>query len=81
MWGWPPCLSEYVAGPPSTSEERGHVARMVSAHVCENRGEQGVVLDVLVEPRGQTVQRIDATEPLVKAWNALIGHDEGRIAV
>ena len=43
-------------------EERGHVARMVSPHVCENQREQGVVLDVLVEPRGQTVQRIDATE-------------------
>jgi len=31
-------------------EKRGHVARMVSAHVCENRREQRVVLDVLVEP-------------------------------
>jgi hypothetical protein len=56
-------------------EKRRDVAWMVSAHVREDRCEQRVAFYVLVEPRCQTVQGIDAAEPLVKGWNGLIGHD------
>jgi len=44
----------------------GDVGGMVGAHMGEDRCEQGIVLHVFVEANGQTVQGINAANPLVE---------------
>jgi hypothetical protein len=55
-------------------EERSHVGGMVGAHVGEDRSQSGIVLDALVETRGQSVQRVHATQPLVGTRDLRISH-------
>jgi hypothetical protein len=47
---------------------------MIGTHVCEDRRQQRIAPDVLVEARGQAVQRVNATEPFVEGRNVVIGH-------
>jgi hypothetical protein len=52
-------------------QERGNVRWMVTAHVREDRPQQCIVPDVLVEAAGQSVQGFDAADPLVEARNSV----------
>jgi hypothetical protein len=57
-------------------EKRSNVGRMFSAHVGKDWCKDLVVLHMLIEARGQTAQRVDATEPLIEGRNVLIGHGQ-----
>src|SRR5260221_12977648 len=60
--------------PEHFGEEHRDVAWMVCAHVREDRREQGILFDMLVEARSQADQCITATEPLVQCGNDLFCH-------
>jgi hypothetical protein len=49
---------------------------MVAAHACEDRSENQVVLDALIETAHQTIQSRHAAQPFEERGNAFVGHDK-----
>jgi hypothetical protein len=55
-------------------QKRSNVCGMIGTHVRKHGCEQWIASHVLVEARGQTAERINAANPLIETWNAVIGH-------